>query len=100
MQLKIRELREEFQMTQKELAEKLSSAQRNVSNWENGVNEPDLDTVVKLCEIFHVGLEELFGVKPDGDITAADRELLSKIKKLTPSQSAALSVFLDTLITK
>ena len=97
MQLKIRELREEFQMTQKELAEKVSSAQRNVSNWENGVNEPDLDTVVKLCEIFHVGLEELFGFETDSAVSAADRELLSKIKKLTPSQTAALSAFLDTL---
>ncbi len=97
MQLKIRELREEFQMTQKELAEKVSSAQRNVSNWENGVNEPDLDTVVKLCEIFHVGLEELFGFEADSAVSAADRELLSKIKKLTPSQTAALSAFLDTL---
>ncbi len=98
MQLKIRELREEFQMTQKELAEKVSSAQRNVSNWENGVNEPDLDTVVKLCEIFHVGLEELFGFETDSAVSAADRELLSKIKKLTPSQTAALSAFLDTLL--
>lgn len=98
MQLKIRELREEFQMTQKELAEKLSSAQRNVSNWENGVNEPDLDTVVKLCEIFHVSLEELFGLETDElTLPAVDRKLLSKIGKLTPSQSAALYTFLETL---
>ena len=98
MQLKIRELREEFQMTQKELAEKLSSAQRNVSNWENGVNEPDLDTVVRLCEVFHVGLDELFGVNADADaLTPADRILLAKIKRLSPAQSAALSAFLDTI---
>ncbi len=97
MQLKIRELREEFQMTQKELAVRLSSAQRNVSNWENGVNEPDLDTVVRLCEIFHVGLDELFGRTDGSEITAADRVLLAKIKKLSPSQAAALSAFLDTI---
>lgn len=97
MLLKIRELREEFQMTQKELAELLSSAQRNVSNWENGVNEPDLDTVVKLCDVFHVGLEELFGRLDNDGLTPADRVLLAKLKKLSPSQRAALSAFLDTL---
>ena len=97
MQLKIRELREEFQMTQKELAEKLSSAQRNVSNWENGVNEPDLDTVVRLCEIFHVGLDELFGRTSGAELSPADRALLAKIKKLSPAQSAALAAFLDTI---
>ena len=93
MQLKIRELREEFQMTQKELAEKLSSAQRNVSNWENGVNEPDLDTVVKLSKIFHVSLEELFGLTALPD-DLYDYNLLAKIKQLTPPQRAALSAFL------
>ena len=97
MKLKIRELREESQMTQKELAEKLSSAQRNVSNWENGVNEPDLETVVKLCEVFHVGLDELFGYSDGAEFTASDRLLLAKIKKLSPLQSAALAAFLDTL---
>ena len=97
MQLKIRELREEFQLTQKELAVRLSSAQRNASNWANGVNEPDLETVVRLCEIFHVGLDELFGRASDAELTPADRVLLAKIKKLSPSQSAALSAFLDTI---
>lgn len=97
MQLKIRELREEFQMTQKELAEKLSSAQRNVSNWENGVNEPDLETVVKLSEVFHISLDELFGRADDTDLTPIDREIFSQTCRLTPSQRAALLQFLKTL---
>ncbi len=95
MQLKIRELREEFQMTQKELAEKLASAQRNVSNWENGVNEPDLETVVRMSEVFHVSLEELFGLSAAEN--TYDHNLFTKIKRLTPAQRAALSAFLETI---
>ncbi len=46
MKLKIRELREEYQLTQKELAQKISNVQRNVSNWENGTSEPDCETIL------------------------------------------------------
>ena len=59
--MRIRELREEAQMTQKQLADRISNMQRNVSNWEQGVSEPDLQTVVAIADIFNVSLDELFG---------------------------------------
>ena len=59
MKLKIKELREEFGMTQKELANKLSNTQRNISNWENGVSEPDCETILKIADLFEVSLDEL-----------------------------------------
>lgn len=61
MKLKIKELREEYQMTQKELAAKLDNVQRNVSNWENGVSEPDCETILKIAELFDISIDELFG---------------------------------------
>lgn len=61
MKLRIRELREENLLTQKELAAKIDNEQRNVSNWEQGTIEPDCDTIVKLADAFNVSLDELFG---------------------------------------
>lgn len=61
MKLRIKELREEYSLTQKELAQKLSNVQRNVSNWENGASEPDCETILKIAELFGVSIDELFG---------------------------------------
>lgn len=92
MKLKIKELREEYQLTQKTLAERLSNSQRNVSNWENGTSEPDCETLLKLSEVFQVSLDELFGripgpvVHPDGK----ERRLLRVFRRLTDDQQTAL----------
>lgn len=89
--LKIKELREEAQMTQKQLADKISNMQRNVSNWEQGVSQPDLETVVAIANVFDVSLDELFGrelkiqVKDDIDI-----KLDRLIRKLSDAQKNAL----------
>lgn len=90
MKLRIKELREEFHLTQKELADKLSNVQRNVSNWENGTSEPDCETILKLAEIFKVSVDELFGrdgtesdkILPKDDM----RELLVAVSRLDPEQ--------------
>ena len=61
MKLKIKELREENGLTQRELAEKINNVQRNISNWENGIIEPDCMTIKKLADVFNVSIDELFG---------------------------------------
>lgn len=99
MKLKIKELREELQMTQKELAERISSAQRNVSNWELGVSEPDLDTIQQLRDIFGVSFEELFGLSESvqqEQYAPIDRAILRRVKQLRDEQKRALLQFLNT----
>ncbi|WP_438848029.1 helix-turn-helix transcriptional regulator [Anaerocaecibacter muris] len=94
MKLKIKELREECRMTQKELAQRIENVQRNVSNWENGTSEPDCDTILRLAEIFDVSIDELFGrehypASANGD--AQETLILSKmIKRLTAEQRNAV----------
>ena len=95
--LKIKELREEAHWSQSELAEKIGSAQRNVSNWENGVSEPDCETIIKLAETFDVSLDELFGrtayekVRTDSPI---EQSIIALVKKLTDGQKYSLMQFL------
>lgn len=93
--LKIRELREEQQLTQKQLADKIANMQRNVSNWEKGVSEPDLQTVVALADLFDVSLDELFGRDHVyGELAQADAELLQAVRRLSAQQKAALTELL------
>lgn len=95
--LKIKELREEAQMTQKQLAEKISSMQRNVSNWEQGVSQPDLETVVAIADIFEVSLDELFGRELKMQVKdGIDAKLERTIRKLSDAQKKALYEMLQS----
>lgn len=101
MKLRIKELREEMHYTQKEIADKVGSSQRNVCNWENGSHEPDCETLVKLADLFFVSLDELFGRESGfGFKVANDRALsdaMRAVSKLTDEQKITLSSFLTTV---
>lgn len=102
MKLMIRELREEMHLTQSELAQKLSTSQRNVSNYETGTSEPDLAMIVQLADIFGVSLDELFG--REGSMLEADklegldRLLVKKMRELSDERKAALLSFLKGFV--
>ena len=95
MKLRIKELREEYQMTQKELAQKISNVQRNVSNWENGTSEPDCQTILMIAEMFDVSIDELFG-REYSPVVATDNNnddisvLTRLIRRLNGEQRIAL----------
>jgi transcriptional regulator with XRE-family HTH domain len=40
-------------------------SQSAVYYWENGKREPNADTILKLCDVFHISLAELYGVDED-----------------------------------
>lgn len=55
----IKDLRKKKNMTQDELAEKLSVTRQAVSNWENGKTQPDVETLTQLAEVFDVSVERI-----------------------------------------
>ena len=96
MIIRIKELREEFGLTQKELAAKIGNVQRNISNWENGSSEPDCETLVRLADDFGVTMDELFGRNEEPERGALQSEPYYKlIKRLNDRQSDALKSFLS-----
>ena len=56
---KIIKLRKDNNLTQDELAEKYFVTRQTVSNWENGRNYPDLETIVKISDDFNISLDIL-----------------------------------------
>jgi len=45
--------------TQDELAEKLFVSRQSVSKWENGVNYPNIEIIIKLSDLFGITIDEL-----------------------------------------
>ena len=58
---KLRKLREEKNMTQKEVAAIIGRTNRSVSNYENGMNYPGPECIEALAELFGVTPEYLNG---------------------------------------
>lgn len=55
----IKKYRQSINLTQEELAEKIYVTRQTVSNWENGKNYPDLNSLIMLCDLFNISLDIL-----------------------------------------
>lgn len=58
---RLKTLRKEKKLTQKELAEQIGISQKSYSHWESGKNEPSLENLIKLADLLEVSLDWLFG---------------------------------------
>lgn len=64
-------------LKQEELATMLGRSKSVISNWERGDNAPDTDMIEKLCEIFKITPNEIYGWEPN-TIAAHSAHNLSK----------------------
>ena len=71
---KILKIRKENKMSQEQFAEVLNVTRQTVSNWENGNNYPDIETLIKISDKFNVSLDILL---------KGDKEMIKDINKKT-----------------
>lgn len=57
--------RKEKNMTQEELAEKLSVARQTVSKWETGETLPDIESLKELAILLEFSIDEAFNIEID-----------------------------------
>ncbi len=57
--LKIKKARIDANLTQEQVAEALGVSRQTLSNWENQKTYPDIVSVVKMSDIYHVSLDHL-----------------------------------------
>ena len=59
---RLRELRLEKGLSQKQLGELIGATYSAISFWETGVNEPKISYVIALCKFFEVSADYLLGL--------------------------------------
>ena len=59
--IRLRELRKEKNMTQEELAKLINSTKANISKYETGKVEPNIETIRFFAEYFDVSIDYLLG---------------------------------------
>ncbi len=58
---RIKELRKIYNLNQTELAEKLNTTQQTISNWENGITDIDIDTLLLISNTFDLSVDYILG---------------------------------------
>jgi transcriptional regulator with XRE-family HTH domain len=60
---KIKELRKENNLTQKQLAKILGISETGFASWEQGLSEPNTESIAQLCRIFNVSADYLLNLE-------------------------------------
>ncbi len=61
MKLRIRDLREDHDLTQNQIAKILGCTQQTYSRYENGEITIDINSLIKLADFYHTSLDFLVG---------------------------------------
>lgn len=59
---RLKELRKEKQLTQKQVAKVLNKSETGYASWEQGLSEPNINDLIAICKFFDVTLDYLVGV--------------------------------------
>lgn len=99
---KLKEGRANAKLKQSEVAEKIGIKGNTLSNYENGVSEPDIDTFCALCDIYNIDpsqiLNEAYGLSVQGEefkIKPSEIDHLKKYRNLDPHGQETVSYILD-----
>ena len=99
--LRIKELRLERGLTQKELAKRIDTTDKSIWGYENQIAVPPLDVLTKLADFFNCSIDYLTGraddfgnvtVKQDGnaELTAEELEVLRCYRILSRTEQEQL----------
>lgn len=92
---KIKYYRNEKELSQEELAERVYVSRQTISNWENNKSYPDINSIVLLSEIFEISIDNLI----KGDVEQMKKEINSEdVKKLNLYSSIMLILMLVATI--
>ncbi len=73
-------LRKANKMSQEKLAEKIDVTRQSVSKWENGESYPEMEKIMKLCDIFHCKINDLVHENMT-DIDSLDEDIKMSVVK-------------------
>lgn len=80
--IKIRNIREDLDLSQKDMAALIPMNQSNYSKIERNVQDPSVFQLKRIAEILSIDLNELFELKDSANSYSADLIFARKVKRL------------------
>ncbi len=104
---KIRAIREEKNLTQNQLAEKIGVVGHNVGDWERGKCEPSISMLIKIANALEVSIDYLVGREDDfgnvtvnangAELTQDEQTVLRCFNKLGPFERETILIQIKAL---
>ncbi len=98
---RLKELRKEKKIIQTKLGKHLGYGYTAIANYESGRNEPSLDTLVQIANIFDVSIDYLLGNDETAlfmdSISPEEKEMLRFYRRLQEKEKEALLLLLKGL---
>lgn len=77
----LKEKRNEYQLTQEQLAEKIFVTNKTISNWETEKTIPDIESLIRLANLFDLSLDNLLLEESDIVKDIKQKEIAFNIQK-------------------
>lgn len=92
----LKKLRKEKKISQEQLAERVGVSRQSVSKWECGEAYPEMENILKLCDIFHCKINDIVHESLT-DIKKLDNEIQEKVVKLQKDQQHQMKLLSKTI---
>lgn len=87
--LRIRQIRESRNMLQKDFAALIGVSNNRVSNWEQGLNRPDVDILAHICTVLDVSANELLDIRlSETEFSDEERQVIMHYRSKPELQQA------------
>lgn len=101
--MKIKELRIKNKLSQSEVAKFLKIGQTTYSHYETQRNEPNIEILIKLSELYNVSIDEIVGIQKPKELDLTNlslnkKNLIFQIIKLDEKTIDNLTAFLQGLL--
>ena len=91
---KIKYFREQRDLSQKELANRIGTKNTTVSNWELGLTRPDVDMLAKICHILDVSADEMLEIQLSEDVFSEEEKSIIRRYREKPELQEAIRILL------
>ena len=93
---KLKIARTEAGLKQAELAKQLNTSGNTISNWENNVSKPDLDTLSYICGILHVNASFFLQPSiPDDEVSITELKMIKQYRLLDDFGKGTVQLAID-----
>lgn len=100
MQVRLKELRKERGLRQKDVAQLLNITQMSYSYYERGLREPEIALLIKLAELFNVSVDYLIeneNVRLE-KLTTEERRVFNKFRMLNGYNKTRIEERIDVFL--
>lgn len=88
-------IRTKHNITQEQFAEQLEVTRQSVSKWESGASYPEMNTILKICEMYQVSMDELMrGTLAEKD-NATNEKFEKQIRKFSNCIAAGVALIIS-----